>query len=900
MQWPSWRRTRRAADLDEEIRGHLEMAARERIERGQATDDAERAARREFGNVGLIKEVTREMWGWTSVERLVQDLRYGARLLRRSPGFTIVAVLSLALGIGANSAIFSLINAVLLKTLPVGNPEQLVLFAIVSPRDTDVSFSYPAYDDYRNLNAVFDGVAASGGTNRMTMVVHEPGASAEFEPVRAEKVSGNFFSVLGVGAVAGRTLTEADDRPGDARAVTVISYGFWNRRFGLDPSVVGKPITLGDLPFTIVGVAPPGFSGFEIGTKPDLWWPLQMETRFAPGTDMNQRGWTWLRLMGRLRPGVSVAQARAAVNEPFQRELAETLRRREANNNKRLTVAQRNEVLEQRLELQPGQTGWTKLRSQFQQPLLIVMTVVGLVLLVACANVATLLLARAAARHKEIAVRVALGASRARLVRQLLTESVLLAGMGGVLGLIVARWGAGLLLAYVPNARWTSLDLDPDARMLGFTMVVSLLTGILFGLAPALRATTLALTPALKEQTSASGSHLTLNKMLVVSQVALSLFLLIGTGLFVRTLQNLRSVDLGFRPDPVTMFSLDTGRGYDAARRAALYQRVLERLEAVPGVQVASLSAFGLLTGNSYGQRVLVEGYTPQPDENMSCSGMVVGPKFFETMGIPILRGRGFDTRDHQAVLEGQSRAPRAAVINQTMARYFFGDADPIGRRFATPGKPNDPIEIVGVAKDTKYRTVREQTPRAFYLPSLSSQGVVFEVRTAGRLAGIGEIIRQTIRTLDPRVQVSEIRTMRDVVDESLVRERFLVTLSSFFSLFALLLASIGLYGVMSYSVARRTSEIGVRMALGATEDVVLWLVLRETLGMVLLGIAIGVPLALASTQLVSSLLYGLAATDPATMTVATLVLLTAAALAAYLPARRAARVDPIVALRSE
>ena len=893
---PFWRR-RRDDDLDEEIQTHLRMAARERADRGQPLDDAVHAARHEFGNVGLVKEATREMWGWTSVERLAQDVRYGLRLMRRSPGFTIVAVLSLALGIGANTAIFSLINVVRLKPLPVSQPDRLVFFTMVSPRNSDATFSYPAYEEYRGLTDTFAGVIASAGMAQMRMTVTE-GASVEADPVRTEKVSGNFFSVLGVNAAAGRMLADADDRAGEP--VAVISHGLWQRRFGLDRSVVGRRVVLDTAPFTIVGVAPAGFFGCEVGRRPDVWIPFRADPRFGPANAQTRdRGWTWLRLMGRLQRGVTVAQARAAADAPFQQEQAARLERRTANG-RPPTPAERTGILASRIELYSGRSGWTELRSQFQQPLLIVLTVVGLVLLVACANVANLLLARASARRKEIAVRAALGAGRLRLLRQILTESAMLAGTGGVLGLILARWIAAALLAYVPD-RSLTWDLDPDVRILAFTTFISLLTGMLFGLAPALRATKLTLTPALKEPATPGASRLTLNKMLVVSQVACSLFLLIGAGLFVRTLQNLRNVDLGFSPERVTLFSLRPGNSYDGARRQMLFRQVLERLEALPGVQSSSLSLFGLLSGDGYGQKVLIQGYTPRPDDDMRCSGTIVGPKFFETMGIAVLRGRGFDARDTQAPA-GAPASPRVAIVNETMARAFFAGTDPIGRRFATPAQPNDPFEVVGVVKDSKYRTLREQTPRAFYLPffqTAGAPGATFEVRSA-TLAGLSEAIRQTIRAIDPGLHMTDTRTMSDVVDQSLIEERLLVQVSSAFGLFALLLASIGLYGVMAYSVARRSSEIGVRMALGASERAVLWLVAREALSMVIVGIAIGVPIALALTRLASRFLFGLSPTDPSTIVSATLVLLTAAVLAAYLPARRAARVDPMVALRCE
>jgi predicted permease len=889
-------------DLAEEMELHLEMKVKENLKAGMKVADARAAAQRQFGNQTLLQEVSREMWGVKSIETLFRDLRYGVRMLLKSKVFTTVAVLSLALGIGANTAIFSLINAVLMKRLPVQDPEQLVLLTIADHGISGASFSYPLYEQFRDRTHSFSGIIASGGIGRLRVDLNESGAVGQIEFVQAENVSGNFFSVLGINTIRGRALTAEDDRAGNPHSVAVISYGFWQRRFGLDPAVVGKNIILKDVPFTIIGVAPPGFSGFEVGRSSDLWLPLQMMPQIFPRSDiLNRRNTWWLRLMGRRRPDTTMAQARAELDLIFQSMLAEIAG---SGVGSRWTSTERRNFLERNIELQSGSTGWTALRKQFEQPLLILMMVVGLVLAVACINVANLLLARAATRQKEITMRLALGAGRLRLVRQLLTESVLLAIIGGALGLLFAQWGARLLLTYLPGRGNLALNLHPDLRVFGFTLAVSVLTGFLFGLAPALRLTQLDLVSMLKDRADHSGrgkSRFSLNKILVVTQVALSLVLLVGAGLFMRSLQKLKGLDSGFNRENVILFSLDPD--YDAERRANLYQQLLSRLEALPGVRSASLSSHGLLLNDNWNEKVAVEGYMPRPDEDLLCYGQVVAPKFFETMGIPILLGRDIGPQDARQIGNDAHQNPtHVALINQTMARYFFPNESPIGKRF-TIDRPDEPIEIIGVVKDAKYETLREGPRRIFYLsffqgsPKLTT---TFEVRTVGPPASLAETIKRTMQELDPQVPVLRLRTMNDVVDDSLTRERFVARLSGFFSLFALLLAAIGLYGILSYVVIRRANEIGVRMALGARAPDVIRMVFRESMLLVVVGIAIGLGAALGATRYISNLLYGLAPTDPATISLAVLVMLIVASLASYLPARRASHVDPMVALRNE
>jgi predicted permease len=675
---------------------------------------------------------------------------------------------------------------------------------------------------------------------------------------------------------------------------------------------VGQKITLDDFPFTVVGVAPLGFTGLEVGRRPDLWWPVRAIPLVAPDSPaLKDGGYTWLKVMGRLQPGMSLARAQAEMEVFFKQQAADA-----ATKQSSLPPEQRRTSELSRLELETGSTGWSTLRQQLKKPLLILMTVVVLVLLIACANVANLLLARAAARRKEIAVRLALGASRRRLLRQLITESLLLALLGGAAGLVFAQWGTSVLLTYLPRQNPVILALRPDARVLVFTLVASLLTGLLFGLAPALQATKIELTNSLRDHAGASthrtfGLRLPLHKALVVTQMALSLFLLIGAGLFVRSLQNLKTIDLGFERENLAEFRLETGKGYNGVQRVNLYKQILAKLEALPGVQSASFSSFSLLSDNRTYSKVSVAGLVAQSDDDATCNTLMVGPNYFATMGIPLLSGREFGPQDERpsdpnAGAQSQAgRGPLAGVINQTMARHFFGAKDPIGQRFSVESsqQPNSLIEIVGVVKDAKYRNMREAAPRTFYLawfqqPGNSNQ--TFQLRTSVATANLAATIQHVAQELDPKLQIVGLSTMNERVDELLVQQRFIAQVAGFFSLFALLLACLGLYGIMAQAVLRRTREIGVRMALGAQSSDVLRLLLREALTLVLMGGVVGLLASLAATQIASSLLFGLKPNDPVTIICATVLLIVVAALAGYLPARRAAQVDPMVALRYE
>ncbi|MBI3415459.1 MAG: ABC transporter permease [Verrucomicrobia bacterium] len=897
------------------MRSHIEMRAQQNIEAGMGPEEARFAALRQFGWAESIKETCREQRGVTWLENLAQDIRYGARQLRKNPGFTAVAVLTLALAIGANTAIFTVVNALLLRSLPVRNPEDLVQ-VVTRSRSSDVnSFSYPFYKMLRDDGRSLSGLFAAGGVGERDQLIVPGAGNPETEFVHGQAVSGNFFSVLGVPAIFGRTFTPTDDKAGDSQAVVVFSHGFWERRFAADPTVIGKAISFKGIPFTIVGVTPPGFFGFQPGDNPDLWWPLQM----GPQIDRDPAGWrlkegtTWLRLMGRLSPGVERRQAEAELAVIYERYRDEFAASRAAN----WSAEARRSYFAQKLELLPGHAGWTNLRQQFRRPLLILMTVVALVLLIACANVASLLLARAAARAREFSVRSALGAGRMRLVRQLLTESVLLATLGGVLGLLFAQGGTHVLLAFMQlKSNPVSFSVTPDLRVLLFTTAAALLTGILFGLVPALRSSRIDLTSALKGtagSVAGNASRQRLNQALVVTQVALSLALLAGAGLFVRTLRNLKGMDMGFNRKNVVQFDIDFVQRIDSKQRTALYQELLLRLEALPGVHAASLYGFGLLSGNGWSDRVLAEGYVATPGEDLSCQGMWVGPKFFETLGMKILSGRDFTQQDKRAADITNGAAPRVAVINEAMARRYFGDAMPLGRRFYFPDRAERKsqtwnagvtFEIVGVVKDAKYHSLRQESPPTFYAPLSqdTAQGMTVAVRVKdhSRASAIVVVFQRIVGEVFAGARVLNVKTMDEVVDASVHQERVVAQLGGFLSIFALVLACLGLYGVLSFAVVQRTREIGVRVALGAQQRNILSLVVGQGVKLAFAGAAVGIAGALAATRLLSSLLFGVSPTDPLTFLGVSLLLLLVAILASWLPARRAAKVDPMEALRCE
>ena len=909
----------REAEIVDELADHLENRYQELLAGGASPEEAKRLTLAELNeNDQLASELrlieNREVSiislpgsRFRLLADLSQDVRLSGRLLRKNPVFTLITLLTLALGIGANTAIFTLINTVMLRPLPVENPQELVLFRVdgpLMPAAAKYNFNYPLYEMFRDQTQSLSGVIAANNVGRGRLVVNDGVSGGVAESVQQQRVSGSFFSVLQVGAVTGRTFTEADNNPANTQPGAVISYDYWQRRFGLDSNIVGRQISVNNTPLTIIGVAQPGFFGFDVGARPEVWWPIKA----IPDPNLQRTGSWWLRVIGRLRPGATRAQAQSEVNTIFRRQIDE-----EAGNTNWTSTEQKRSHFERQATLEPGYAGYTSLRRQFGQPLFILMITVGLVLLIACVNIANLLLARAAARRKEIAVRLALGANRFRLIRQLLTESLLLSLIGGAASLLVAQLFVKVLLTYLPPQSQSALDQLPDARVLAFTLLVSLGTALLFGLTPAWQATRLTLTNALKNHPRAnmSSSLLTVNKLLVVTQVALSLFLLVGAGLFIRSLRNLRTLDAGMNYENIVQFSIDTGNGYNAQQRNDLYKRLLDRLETLPGVDSATLSYFSLLSGNGITYNIAAPEFSGGPDVNTECNAMAVGPRFFETMKMPILAGRDFGPQDERPISAAREVSgpqnlvdapPLYAVINQAMARFFYDDQNPIGKRFSQKGSGQQ-FEVIGVTGDAKYLNLREQQSRTYYVYYFQQPqriGVTFQVRTITEPADYGATIQHIVRDMDPQVQVVGLQTMADVVDQTIMQERFVAQTASAFSVIALVLACIGLYGVMSHAVTRRTSEIGIRMALGARSQDVLRMVMREVALLVVLGAVIGLAAALATMRLVSNLLFGLTPTDPLTVTCATLILLIVAALAGYLPARRASRVDPLIALRWE
>ena len=903
-------RERFDADLDEEMRLHLELREQEQVKAGLEPEEAHYAARRRFGNAATLKEASHVAWGWTWFENLIQDLSYGLRLMKRSPGLTSVALLSLALGIGANTTIFSLLNALMLRSLPVEDPQHLVLFGHgrwVGSTDTLPNkswdlFSYQFYRQISRETEVFSGIAA---VNSIEFATHGSVTGADLEKISADLVSGSYFSVLGVKPVLGRTLTETDDQAPGGGPVAVASYSWWKRRFGNDPSVLGKTVKIESREYTIVGVTPPGFFGTTVGQSPDFWIPLSMEKEISPGWNgLNDKFFESLYLIARLKPGFTVEQASANTNLLFR----QILRSEYVGPNP--SQKELESIRHAQIELTSAARGLSQLRMQFSLSLEILMTVVGLVLLIACANIANLLLARSTARSREIAVRMALGATRARLLLQLLTESSLLAVVGALMGIAVAWKASRLLLSMASGGKQPlPLDVVPDLRVLLFTFLLTGLTAFLFGMAPALGPTKIELTPSLKKGQGAASAP-TRNSLangLIVSQVALSLVLLAGAGLFLRSLVKLSNVDVGFNKQNVLIFGLDeyaAGLPFDA-RLVALQEQIEECVQSLPGVRSASFAMFTFNQGE-WSDGITVQGVPRTPENSHDLLYNVVGRGYFSTIDLPVLAGRAFLPQDKE-------HAPLVAVVNETMARTFFPGGSAVGHRFGLGDDPahSGEIEIIGVVKDAKYVALGEDRHSAAYFPY--SQHIQyfgnFVVRYSGDSQPVISEVRRAIAKINPNVLVSNVSTLAEQVDDSIVNQRMVAQLSTFFGLLAVFLVCIGIYGLMSYAVARRTNEIGIRMALGAARSNVQWLVMKEILRLLSAGLAMGIPVALGGAHLVarledphlmSRMLFGLGPSDPLSLAFAIALMLAVAMLAGYLPARRASQVDPMVALRYE
>ncbi|HYL76392.1 MAG TPA: ABC transporter permease [Bryobacteraceae bacterium] len=907
----SWltRRRSKEQELRDELQFHLEEETEEHQAKGLENEEALRAARRGLGNITLLEENTRAMWSWTFCEQFAQDVRYALRTMAHNRGFTLLAALSLALGIGANTAIFSFMDAILLRSLPVSDPQSLVRMVWHTQRneshgtnyhdssyydaktgqDSGV-FPYPALEVFRRNDSVFSTVFGFQGTGKLNLTIQ-----GQAEVADGEYVSGDYFRGLGIVPAAGRLLGPDDDRAG-APPVVVINFALSQRRFAGPGNAVGQPILINNIPFTVAGVAPPEFFGTDLDLVPDFYLPMHSNLLLdaanlysAPAGRYMDTTVDWVDIMARLRPGVNLAQAQATLAPQFaQYESANPTKRG------------RDDL--PKLVMKEGGAGIDALRRRYSKPLYLLMTMVGLILAIACANIANLQLARASARRREIAVRLSMGAGRGRVIRQLLTESVLLALLGGAAGVGFGVWGSRLLTILLASGRENfTLGANLNWHVLAVAAVLSLLTGVLFGLAPAIQSTRVGLIPALKESRtgetrSRSFLGVSLGHALVVSQIAMSLLMLVAAGLFVGTLGNLESIELGFNRDRVLTFRLNAWQaGHRDAEIGSFYNELRRRFSEIPGVRNASLSSLPLIGGGNWFTSVSAAGAKPRTSKIVS-----VGQDFFTTMQVPVLLGRAIEERD-------VAGAPVVAVVDQVFAKANFGAANPLGQhlRFPHDACPKCDVEIVGLSSDVRVGRLKEKPPPVVYLSF--SQGVaeppremVFELRTAGNPLGYVNAVREIVRQADARLPVSEVTTQKALIDGTISQEITFARLCSAFAMLALAIACVGLYGTVSYNVARRTGEIGIRMALGARRGTLVWMVLRGVLTLAAVGLAISVPIALGASKLVGAFLFDMKPNDPVTLALAVVTLLCAAVLAGYAPARKASRIDPMIALRQE
>jgi predicted permease len=899
----------REAEIVEELAQHVEDRYQELLAEGVAEAEAARVVFAELIDNDRFTQDLRQVEPPVAKEpkmlfmhTLMQDIRYGLRMLLKRPGVTLVAILSLALGIGANTAIFSLIDTTMLKSLPVRDPQRLVLFGNgedagltnTFPNGKTQLFSFPFYRLARQRTQEFEDVAALLSIPwTIHGTVNINGSTSDIERLDVQPVSGTYFAVLGVNASLGRTLTDADDQVVGNHPVAVVSHAWWESRLGARLDAVGQTITIDEVSYTIVGIAPKEFFGTTVGQAPDVWIPLAMQKKLPPAywDGREDNGFQNLYLIGRLKSNVSPEQAQAAVNLLFKQWLSQTA-------SDPPDARQLEGLKNARVELTSVRRGLSDLRTRFSLSLKILMAVVGLVLLIACANVANILLANGAVRRKEFAIRLAVGARRMRLVRQLLTESLLIAAVGAMAGLIIAWWGSRTLVLMASDSpEALPIDVAPNGRILAFTIIASLLSAIVFGVAPALRAAHVDPNNSLKSGRSSSANvfQSPLGKLLVISQVALSLLLLVGAGLFVRTLMNLQNLPSGYNAENTVRFAVDpsaTGYKKDDPRLPAMLHDIEDNVKRIPGVDAAAFSVFVFHQGQS---SMLAKVNEDLPEQQRRIRQNLVGIDYFRAVGIPLVSGRYFSASD-------SAQSPKVAIISETMASRVFPNKSPLGQRFSIGGSINAEMEVVGVVKDARYTTLTEETPSMAYYPYAQRPQPLrnLVVRISGQPERVIGSIRQAIKQVNPNVPIDEVETLSDHIGRSLVQQRLIAQLASFFGLLALLLTCIGLYGLMSYAVARRTKEIGIRIALGAGKANVLWLILREVLILSVIGIVVGLVGALLTTKTATALLFGLKPNDPLTMGLATSLLLIVAIVAGYLPARRAARVDPMSALREE
>jgi predicted permease len=824
---------------------------------------------------------------------MINDIRYALRMLAKNPAFAGVVVLTLALGIGANAAIFSMLDTVLLQSLPVTNPDQLAVLSTYDPKEGpgfDSSFSYPMYQDLRDRNSVFSGVIARSGA-QMNVSYGD-----QTERVSGELVSGNFFEVLGVRPWAGRLLTQDDDRNPGAHPVAVLSYAFWESRFNKDPNLIGKTILVNEHPVTVLGVTPPGFYGVDLSSNPDVRVPLMMTPVFnpLPPTRMTSRRHQWLSVMARRKADVSTEQAQASLSLLYQQ-----IREVEAQQlPSDVSAARKERFLAQRIALTPGDQGLRYLQRELRSSLWLLFGATCAVLLILCANLANLMMARATVRAQETAVRLALGAGRLRLLRQWLTEGVVLAMMGGVAGVVIAFWIKAGLMAFIPPDYRVNLGSSFDWRLFAFIFGVAILLGLAFSLAPAIQAARQVFAPGLRFESrsfTSAGRLLSLRSALILVQVALSLPLLVSAALLLRTLQNLRAVDTGFGKENVLLASVNpTLNGYTKERTAAFYDELLAKTRVLPGVKFASLATDSPISGGWDQLGVVVEGYTPREGERMSCDATWISRDYFKALEIPFVNGRDFDERDRIG-------APKVVIVNEKMAKHFFGTTDVIGKHIGLDDVPDR--MIIGVVKDAQYVNLRANVRRHFYIPATQEEtltGLTLHVKTTTDTSVVAEQLRGQLKALDPHLPLYDIKSLSTEIDESLVQERLVTWLSAAFGLLATLLTALGLYGVLTFSVARRTREIGIRVALGAQRRDVFRLIMIRGVVLVAIGVAVGVAASVAFSRLLSSLLFGVTPNSVATLTGVSAGLIAVALLACYLPARRATKVDPLVALRYE